>query len=156
LNEFQAKLPIASFTNKSYVAVNMTPLAFTADRRAAVDMDRKAAVPAAAIGRYRLSAGLTAANPPHAAMAGERDRQTDRRTDTVPFHRPCSAYYSANSANNAEDRFLKQLLHRRTQRNDCNTHKKTPLGARFSELRNFSLWTRSLLVVSAVTAVQGS
>jgi len=103
LNEFQAKLPIASFTNKSYVAVNMTPLAFTADRRAAVDMDRKAAVPAAAIGRYRLSAGLTAANPPHAAMAGERDRQTDRRTDTVPFHRPCSAYYSANSANNAED-----------------------------------------------------
>ena len=119
-------------------------------------MDRKAAVPAAAIGRYRLPAGLTAANPSHAAMAGERDRQTDRRTDTVPFHRPCSAYYSANSANNAEDRFLEQLLHRRTQRNDCNTHKKTPLGARFSELRNFSLWTRSLLVVSAVTVVQGA
>jgi len=29
------------------VAVNTTPLAFAADRRAAVDMDRKAAAPAA-------------------------------------------------------------------------------------------------------------
>jgi len=31
----------------SYIAVNATLLAFAADRRAAVDMDRKAAAPAA-------------------------------------------------------------------------------------------------------------
>ena len=29
-------------------------------------------------------------NPPHAAAAGERDRQTD----TTPFHRPCSAHHT--------------------------------------------------------------
>ena len=34
--------------------------------------------------------GPTAANPPHAAAAvGRWDRPTDRRTDTVPLHRPC-------------------------------------------------------------------
>ena len=45
----------------------------------------------AAIDRYLLPAGPTAANP-----------QTDRRTDTVLFHRPCSAYYvgSANKHQN--------------------------------------------------------
>jgi len=31
----------------------------------------------AAVDRYRLPAGPTAANQPHAAAAGERDRQTD-------------------------------------------------------------------------------
>jgi len=38
--------------------------------------------------------GRSAANPPHAAAAAvdRWDRQTDRRTDARPFHRPCSAY----------------------------------------------------------------
>jgi len=36
----------------------------------------------------------SAANQPHAAAAvNRRDRQTDRRTDIQPIHRPCSAYY---------------------------------------------------------------
>jgi len=40
--------------------------------------------PAAAIDRHRLPAGPTAANPPHAAVAGKWDRQTDgRRTDSA-------------------------------------------------------------------------
>jgi len=43
----------------------------------------------AAIDRYRLPAGPTAANPPHVAAAGRWDRQTDGQTDTVPLHRPC-------------------------------------------------------------------
>jgi len=30
------------------------------------------------------------------AHAG-RDMRADRRTDTVPFHRPCSAYYAGNA-----------------------------------------------------------
>ena len=70
-----------SLCSDSYVAVNITLLAFAADRRAAVDMDRKAAAPAAAVDRYRLrlSAGPTAANPPHAAVAGELDRRTPYR-----------------------------------------------------------------------------
>jgi len=36
---------------------------------------------------------------PHTAASGAWDRQTDGRTDTVPFHRLCSAYH-ATSANN--------------------------------------------------------
>ena len=41
----------------------------------------------AAIDRYLLPAGPTAANPPHAAAADEwdRDRQADRRRDTVAY-----------------------------------------------------------------------
>jgi len=27
------------------------------------------------------------------------DKMKDRRTDTVPFHRPCSAYYAADGIN---------------------------------------------------------
>jgi len=42
-----------------------------------------AAPAAAAIDRYFVLAGPTAANPPHAAIEGEWDRQTD----TVPFPR---------------------------------------------------------------------
>jgi len=53
---------------------------------------------AAAIDRYVLPAGPTVANPPQAAVADEWDRQTDIRTDTVPFRRPCFAY-NACSAN---------------------------------------------------------
>ena len=48
----------------------MTLLAFAADRRAAVDMDWKAA---AAIDWYKLPTGPTVANPPHAVA----DRQKD-------------------------------------------------------------------------------
>jgi len=51
----------------------------------------------AAIDRYLLPAGPTAANPPHATAEGEWDRQTDGRTDTVPFHRPFSACGRANN-----------------------------------------------------------
>jgi len=48
----------------------------------------------AAINRYLLPAGPTAANLPHTAAAvdswdRQMDRQPDRRTDTVPLHRPC-------------------------------------------------------------------
>jgi len=45
---------------------------------------------AAAIDRYLLPARLTAANPPppqRHAVVDRRDRETDRRTDTVPLHR---------------------------------------------------------------------
>ena len=63
-------------------------------------MDRKAVAPAA-IDRYRLPAGPTAANPPHAAAASEWDRQTD----TVPLHRPCSVSY-ADSVNNTYNETL--------------------------------------------------
>jgi len=55
----------------------------------------------ASIDRYLLPAGPTAANPPHAAAAGE----WDKRTDSVPFYRPCSAHY-AGSANIIDDSFL--------------------------------------------------
>jgi len=69
----------------SYVAVNMTLLAFAADYRSDVDTDRKAAAPAADApysNRSISSAwGGTAANPPHAAAAVQdgTDRQTDGR-----------------------------------------------------------------------------
>jgi len=55
--------------------------------------------------RYLLPTGPTAENPPHAAAAGQWDRQTDRRqrrrkniwTDTVPLHRRCSAHNTGNT-----------------------------------------------------------
>ena len=50
----------------------------------------------AAIDRYILPAGITAANPPHAAAAVEWDRRTVRRTDG---YRTVGIYY-ADSANN--------------------------------------------------------
>jgi len=43
----------------------------------------------AAIDRYLLPAGPTAANPPHAAAAVDNWGQTDGQTDTVPLHKPC-------------------------------------------------------------------
>jgi len=53
----------------------------------------------AAVDRYILPAGRSAANPPHAAAAVDRtDRQTDGRTDTRPLHRPRTAHY-ADSVN---------------------------------------------------------
>ena len=51
---------------------------------------------AATIDRYRLSAGLTAANlQQRVCCCGPMLRQTDGRTDTVPFYRPWSAYWVA-------------------------------------------------------------
>jgi len=51
----------------------VTLLAFAAEGRDTVDMDRKAAAPAAerraAVDRYRPPAWPTAANPPHVAAA---------------------------------------------------------------------------------------
>ena len=58
-------------------AVNVTELAFAAECRAAAAL-------------LLLSAGPTAANPPHAAAAvSSWERQTDRQTGTVPLRRPC-------------------------------------------------------------------
>jgi len=76
-------------------ADNVALPAFAAARRAAAPCCCGAG--RAAIDRYLLPAGPTAANLPHAAAAGE----WDRRTGTVPFHRPCAAYYTG-SANNSK------------------------------------------------------
>jgi len=78
-------------------ALNITLPAFAAERRRL----RHGALSApAAIDRYLLPAGRSAANPPPAAAAAERrDRQADGRTDASPLHRPFSAYYAA-SVNN--------------------------------------------------------
>jgi len=43
--------------------------------------------------------GTATANLQQRIAAGERDRQTDRQTDDIPFHKSCSACY-AGSANN--------------------------------------------------------
>ena len=51
-------------------------------------------VAAATIDQYLLPTGPTAANLPHAAASDEWYERTDRGTDIVPFHRPCSAYYA--------------------------------------------------------------
>ena len=58
-------------------AVNVTLLALAADRRAAVDTDRKAAAPAADAPCSNRS-GPTAANPP---LLRHKMGQTDGRTD---------------------------------------------------------------------------
>jgi len=43
----------------------------------------------AAIDRYLLFAGRSAANPPAAAAVVDRwDRRTDRMMDTMPLHKP--------------------------------------------------------------------
>jgi len=66
--------------------------AFAAARRAEARLLLSAG--RAAIDRYLLDAGPTAANPRQRRANG-----TDRRTDARQLHRPCSAYY-AGSANN--------------------------------------------------------
>jgi len=53
----------------------------------------------AAINRYLLHAGRSAANPAATAAVNRWDRQMDGRTDARPLHRPCSTYY-AGSINN--------------------------------------------------------
>jgi len=81
-------------------AENMALPAFADARRAAAP--RCCGAGRAAVDRHLLPAGPTAANPPHAAAAGgwnsQTDRQTNRRTDTVPFHRPCFAYYAGSDS----------------------------------------------------------
>jgi len=52
---------------------------------------------------YFLPAGPTAANPQQRlCCCGPMQGQTDRRTDTVPFHRPCSAYYTGRANNTTQ------------------------------------------------------
>ena len=53
----------------------------------------------AAIDRYRLPAGPTAANLQQSVVHAWTDRQTDRRTDTVLFHRACCACYASSDKN---------------------------------------------------------
>jgi len=50
----------------------------------------------AAIDRYRLSAGPTAANPPHAVAAAQDE--ADKQTDIVSLHNP-AAYYASSVKN---------------------------------------------------------
>jgi len=54
----------------------------------------------AAIDRYLVSAGPTAANPPHAAASVDNwGRHSDsRRTDTVALHRPCRILHASSGA----------------------------------------------------------
>ena len=53
----------------------------------------------AAIDRYLLPAGPTAANLQQTVVHAWTDRQTDRRTDTVLFHRACCACYASSGKN---------------------------------------------------------
>jgi len=61
--------------------------------------------PTAAMNQYLLPARPTAANLQQRICCCGPRRDMDRRTDTVPFHRPCSAQY-AGSANNDFCTFL--------------------------------------------------
>jgi len=86
----------------SYVAVNMTLLAFAADYRSDVDTDRKAAAPAADApysNRSISSAWGAQQQTRRTPLLQYKMGQTGRQTDAGQFHRPCSAYY-ASSANN--------------------------------------------------------
>ena len=69
----------------------MTLPAFAAACRTAALCCCRCGAGRAAIDRYLLPAGPIAANPPHAAAAGNWDSGW---TDTVPLHRPWSAYTS--------------------------------------------------------------
>ena len=73
--QFSVQLPTS--------ASNVTLLAFAAEQSAAVD-------------RYLLLAGPTAANPPHVAAAVDR---CDRLTDIVPLRRPCRVICEYNVSN---------------------------------------------------------
>ena len=84
----QAAAALLRSTSPSRRAHSSKPAATWARRGG--DVDRSRRPPGAA----------AAANPPQRLAAVDRwDRQTDRRTDTVPLRRPCRAYY-ASSANN--------------------------------------------------------
>jgi len=72
---------MTSLRSASNVAVNVTLLAFAAERRAAVDIDRKAAAPAADAPCSNRSMSPAHSSKSAAALAQDgTDRQTDRRT----------------------------------------------------------------------------
>ena len=79
-------IPYHTIPYHEQVCVQLPTSAVNVALPASAAVRRRAAAPRccgtgrAAIDRYLLAAGPTAANPPHAAAAGERDRQTDGRT----------------------------------------------------------------------------
>jgi len=79
----------------SYVSGEVALPAFSAARRAVATCCCGAG--RATIDRYLLPAGLTAANPPHAAAAGEWNRQIDRHTDEHHTMRAVSIKQKFNS-----------------------------------------------------------
>jgi len=98
------KAEVPNFVSQVWVqphtaARNVTLLAFAADCRAAA-APLLLGAGRAAIDRYLLPAGATAANPPHTAETVDSwGTQTDRQSDSVPLHRPCRMHildYSAN------------------------------------------------------------
>ena len=76
-------------------AINVTLLAFAAERRAADSSGRPAPPLSIDISRppgpqqQTRRSGVRRTND-------ETSRQTDRRTDALQFHRPCSAYYASS------------------------------------------------------------
>ena len=77
---------LSNLCSASYVAINTTLLAFAADRRAAVDMDRNAAAPAAdapCSNRANIACSRDPQQQTHRTLlqrANGTDRLTDRRT----------------------------------------------------------------------------
>ena len=75
-------------------AVKVTLPAFAAERRRLL---HGACSAPAAIDRYLLPAGRSAANSPAAMVAVDRwDRRTDGRTDARSLHEPYSTYYAGS------------------------------------------------------------
>ena len=70
----------------------------------------------AAIDPYLQPAGRSAANPPIAAAAVDR---WDRRTNTRPFHRPCSVCYAGSVSNFSH--CLEHLCHSKVKYTDTLT-----------------------------------
>jgi len=73
-------------------AANVALPAFAAARRAAAPCCCGAG--RAAIDRHLLPTGPGPQQQTRRTQL-QRANETDRRTDTVPLHRPCSAYYAA-------------------------------------------------------------
>jgi len=80
----------AALTPMPTSANNVTQLAFAADRRAAVDVDRKVAVPAAEApcsNRSTLPArGTYSSKPAAAACSSRMTGQTDRQQKSIHFY----------------------------------------------------------------------
>ena len=62
---------------------------------------------AAAIGRFLLPAGPTAANAQQRRAAGEWDKQTDGRTDARQLHRLCATYAGPERVDKLKTRVLR-------------------------------------------------
>ena len=87
----------------------MTPPIFAADRRAAVDMDRKAAMPAADMpgnNRLILPARRAHSSKPSACCCSKQMGQTYRQTDSIPLHRPCSRYFAGSATDKESVSFV--------------------------------------------------